>query len=187
MLINFYHNKLNISYYHFLIIDLNINYIYQKEPKGISQAISLCERFVSDKFAVILGDNVYEEPVKINESDNAQIILTDHKELERFGVATIQENKIISIVEKPKFIDRTLKNYAVTGCYIFDELFFDLFKQTVPSARGEFEIVDIIKLYLSLNKLDYSIINGEWVDAGTFSAINYISNLFYNKEKINYK
>ena len=163
--------------------DLNINYVYQKEPKGISQAISLCERFINNKFAVILGDNVYEEPVKLNESDNAQIILTDHKELERFGVATIKDDKIVSIVEKPKIIDRALKNYAVTGCYIFDELFFDLFKQTIPSARGEFEIVDIIKLYLSLNKLDYSIINGEWVDAGTFSAINYISNLFYNKEK----
>ena len=59
--------------------DLNINYVYQREPKGISQAISLCERFINNKFAVILGDNVYEESIKLNESDNAQIILTNHK------------------------------------------------------------------------------------------------------------
>lgn len=163
--------------------NLNINYIYQKEPRGISQAISLCERFVNNKFAVILGDNVYEEPITLNESDNAQIVLTKHKELERFGVASIKDNLIESIVEKPKSLDHNFENYAVTGCYVFDKLFFDFFKSTKPSDRNEFEIVDIIKLYLLANKLDYTIINGEWIDAGTFSAINYVSNLFYNKEK----
>jgi glucose-1-phosphate thymidylyltransferase len=165
--------------------ELNINYIYQKEPKGISQAISLCERFITDNFAVILGDNVYEEPITLKQTDKSQIVLTKHKELERFGVASMKDGKIASIAEKPKFIDNSYDNYAITGCYLFDKKFFNYFKSTSPSGRGEFEIVDIIRLYMRDNLLDYTVINGEWVDAGTFSSMNYVSNLFYNKEKIN--
>ena len=155
---------------------VNISYVYQSKPSGISQAISLCERFVKDKFAVMLGDNIYGTSIKLKESKKAQIVLCSHKELKRFGVASIDKNgKIIKIEEKPLNLDCSVNNFAITGTYIFDSLFFEYFKQTSKSARGEFEIVDIIRKYLDNGNLDYSIINSSWVDAGTHEAVEYAS------------
>lgn len=159
---------------------MKINYIYQREPKGIAQAISLCERFVNDKdeFVVLLGDNVYGENLSsIKVKDKAKIILTKHEELQRLGVASIKKNKIVKIEEKPQVLDSKYKNYAITGCYFFDHQFFDYYQKIRPSARSEFEICDIIKLYNLDDKLTYDIIEDYWIDAGTHSAIRKLNGL----------
>jgi glucose-1-phosphate thymidylyltransferase len=163
---------------------LNFNYVYQNEPKGISNAINLCKRHVldDDKFVVILGDNIYEEPVFWNKETtcSAQIVLHNNAELFRFGVASIDsDNKICKIVEKPKEIDYTYKNYAITGCYLFDQKFFEFYQKLTPSPRGEYEITDIIQQYNSANDLSWTMANGLWSDAGTHEAINWLNNHFY--------
>lgn len=160
----------------------NFNYVYQGEPKGISQAISLCKRYVSDSnlFSVILGDNVFENPIDWKH-DSPQILLHNHPELNRFGVASLLDNKIIKIEEKPKKISSKYDNYAITGCYLFDNEYFDLFENTKPSSRGEYEITDIIRLYNNREKLKYSFIDGLWSDTGTHESIKYVNNYFYNK------
>ena len=74
--------------------------------------------------------------------------------MQRFGVASLSYNtdipQIVKIEEKPKVLEPDLYDqYAITGCYLFDQRFFDYFTELVPSARGEYEITDIIRDYHS--------------------------------------
>jgi glucose-1-phosphate thymidylyltransferase len=153
---------------------LNINYCFQNEPKGIAHAVSICQRFVADddKFALMLGDNLFEKPVRFVESDKlAQIVLCQHNDLSRFGVATIKDAEIVKIEEKPKTIDTSFDNFAIAGCYLFDQKFFEYFKKIVPSARGEYEVAHIIDLYNKNGELGYILADGWWSDTGTFESI----------------
>lgn len=165
--------------------NLNINYIYQGEAKGISQAINLCQRYVSDqdRFAVILGDNIFSDPIKLFEADeSATIIVCKHPELNRFGVATFNNDELIAIEEKPKVLSDTYKQYAITGCYLFDQQYFDFFKTLTPSARDEYEICDIITQYWKQDKLDTTAYSGDlWSDAGMHESIARCNQYFYNK------
>jgi len=168
---------------------LNFNYVYQAKPSGIAQAINLCKKFVYDDadFSVILGDNIFENTIRWNNPDwktnpRAQILLANHPDLKRFGVASLDEKKeVVKIEEKPKELDEDYWNYAVSGCYLFTSQYFEYFKELKPSARGEYEITDIIRLYLRDNKLSYSMIDGLWSDAGTHESIAYVNDYFYNK------
>lgn len=166
-------------------LGMQINYVYQDKPAGIAQAINLCERFVSqdDNFVAMLGDNIFENAIKLNTTchTGAQVVLHKHPELNRFGVASIKNNKIIKIEEKPRVIDPILYNYAITGCYIFDRQFFKYFSDLRPSSRGEFEITDIINSYNKDFDLGYSFVDGMWSDAGTHESINFVNNYFYQK------
>lgn len=162
---------------------VNLNYVYQSEPKGIAHAINLCERFVKgNEFTVILGDNIFEEELSWNVNDsNAQIMLANHPDLSRFGVASIRNGKIIKIEEKPQVLDASVANLAISGCYRFNDSFFDYFKSIKPSMRGEYEITDIILKYLQDDCLSYRYIKGLWSDAGTHESINYINRYFLSK------
>src|SRR5690606_30018430 len=124
-------------------LGMNINYVYQDKPSGIAQAVNLCERFIPKNnnvrtpFVVLLGDNVFTSKVDFSskyQANKAQIVLYKHKELNRFGVASICNEKITHLEEKPKVLDSKLDHYAITGCYMFDDRFFTFFKNTVPSA-----------------------------------------------------
>ncbi len=161
-------------------LGFNIKYVFQDKPSGIAQAINLCKGLVNTQFAVVLGDNWFENSMAHinNVPFRARVVLNDHPELNRFGVASIDSNnKIIKIQEKPKLIDLNYKNYAITGCYVFDEEYFDFFKFLKPSARGEFEIVDIIEMYNKTNDLGYCLTNGQWSDLGTHDSILKVANL----------
>jgi glucose-1-phosphate thymidylyltransferase len=166
-------------------LGIEVNYVYQEKPSGISQAINLCQRFINknESFVTLLGDNIFENPITIKNTESpAQVVLHKHLELKRFGVASIQNDKIIKIEEKPKYLDEKLDNYAITGCYVFDSEFFDFFSYLKPSDRGEYEITDIIRMYSQSKKLDYSFVDGMWSDAGTHESINFVNNFFYKKD-----
>jgi glucose-1-phosphate thymidylyltransferase len=163
---------------------LNINYCYQDAPRGIAQAINLCQRFVADDeyFVVMLGDNVFESSVHFDKQiKKPQVVLYSHSELKRFGVASLDQNgKIVKVVEKPTTIDTQYSNFVITGCYLFDQKFFSYFTQIQPSARNEYEIAHIIDLYNKNSELSYIIANGWWSDAGTFESIERVSKLLTN-------
>ncbi len=165
---------------------LNINYVYQGKPMGISQGINLCKNSIgNNKFAVVLGDNIFEKGISFKDCDGSQIVLSNHHNLNRFGVASIIDNKVDKIEEKPKEIDFSngRQNYAITGCYLFDSNFFEYFKDLKPSARGEYEITDIIKRYNEDNKLNFTFVDGLWSDAGTHESVNFLNNFFYYKDR----
>jgi glucose-1-phosphate thymidylyltransferase len=156
--------------------DVHFNYVYQGKPSGIAQAINLCEPYFNkeEQFAVILGDNLFEKQVRFNdESKSAKIALYDTPEINRFGCASVRNGQIISIEEKPKTLRTDCDaNLAITGLYIFTSKFFDYFKELKPSARGEYEITDILSKYLTAGNLEYGFVDGRWLDCGTFETID---------------
>lgn len=167
--------------------NLNINYVYQGEAKGIAHAISLCERMTRDSdFTVILGDNVYEEPLHWQGNLGSQIALSSHPEIQRFGVAALNSTGVICYVEeKPQFLNKNFEHLAITGCYRFTSQYFEYFKDLKPSARQEYEITDIIRKYHQDGNLSWIQVNGLWSDVGTHESISYVNNFFYNKNNGN--
>ncbi len=154
---------------------MTFNYIYQIKSLGIAHAINLCRRFVQDDthFAVVLGDNYFEHSIPFNPvyPGSAQIALHKHSDLQRFGVASVKAHRITKIEEKPKALDYTADNYAISGCYLFDQHYFDYYRNIKPSARGEFEIVDVLEQYRQDHALDYVMTKGLWSDMGTHQAL----------------
>jgi len=163
---------------------VHFNYVYQSKPSGIAQAINLCEPYFNteEKFAVILGDNLFFTPITLNTHSNAQIMLYNTREIKRFGCAYLQNNKIVEIEEKPKVLRQDCEHKAITGCYIFTKQFFTYFKDIKPSTRGEYEITDILTKYLDDGKLNYTNVQGAWLDCGTFETIDAAREIVRNEE-----
>ena len=150
---------------------VNITYVYQDKPKGISHAISLCKDFVNkDKFVVYLGDNVlrkdlvsYTEKFSSSNSD-ALILLCAVDDPSKFGVAELDGTKIKKITEKPK---DSPSNLAVIGIYFLTPKIFEIINNLKPSQRGELEITDALQMLLSNGTVDYDTVTGWWKDTGT--------------------
>lgn len=150
--------------------NINLTYKVQDEAGGIAQALGLAENFAAgDSIAVILGDNIFEEVFDISDfTQGAKIFLKQVPDAFRFGVAEINEDRIIDIEEKPKY---PKTNLAVTGLYIYDSDVFEIIKTLKPSGRGELEITDVNNNYINKGKMKYQVVNGFWSDAGTFSSL----------------
>jgi len=151
---------------------VNVQYIYQKEPRGIAQAIGLCRTFVDDeKFVVYLGDNILKRGIRdyvkqFNRANaDALILLSEVKNPSRFGIATLSGSHIKKIVEKPENPD---SNLAVIGVYFLSSNIFSIISSLRPSWRGELEITDALQnLMSSGGKVEYDFITGWWKDIGT--------------------
>jgi len=154
---------------------VNITYIYQEKPKGISHAIRLCKEFVGDdKFIVYLGDNVLRKNLtdytkKFSSSGlDAMILLCEVDNPSKFGVAYVDKDdssKIKNIIEKPK---NSTSNLAVIGVYFLTPKIFGIIDNLKPSSRGELEITDALQLLMDKgNKIAYDIVTGWWKDTGT--------------------
>ncbi len=152
---------------------VRIDYIKQDKRLGLAHAVGLARELVgAEPFVVILGDNLFNMPfskimdlhskskapcsVAISRVDNPQI----------FGVAKIEGNRIVDLVEKPK---DPPTNYAVAGIYFFSDpgMVFSAIDRIKPSWRGEYEITDALKLMLSEGAIINPIIlEGYWKDTG---------------------
>ena len=151
---------------------VNITYIEQDQPKGIAHAIRLCKEFVNDeKFLVFLGDNIIQKSIVdfVKNFDNsnfdATILLCEVDNPSRFGIADIQDDKILKITEKPK---NPKSNLAVTGIYLLTPEIFEIIDNLKPSWRNELEITDALDTLLKLNNnISYEKITDYWKDTGT--------------------
>jgi glucose-1-phosphate thymidylyltransferase len=159
-------------------LGMKCRYLFQEKSDGISSAIALVEDLVSDNFVVCLGDNIFQKPINWGGLDEAKhnpfaarIALFKHHDLHRFGVASVRNGKIFKLEEKPKILETNCANYAIAGLYGFTKQFFEMFRKTKPSLRGEWEITDILQQYLNEGLLESSTISGWWRDCGTFSAL----------------
>jgi glucose-1-phosphate thymidylyltransferase len=144
-------------------------YKVQDEAGGIAQALGLAENFAGgEPMTVILGDNVFQTSLKKAVEDypgtGAQILLKEVHDPERFGVAEVEDDKIIGIEEKP---ENPKSNLAVTGVYMYDAKVFDYIRELEPSGRGELEITDVNNRYISQEAMRFSLMEGWWTDAGT--------------------
>lgn len=159
----------------------HIDYTYQEGEGGIADALALAEHFADGrKICVILGDNIIEGSIRNavdefrRQPTGARILLKEVVDAERFGVAEIQDGRIINIEEKPK---SPKSNYAVTGFYMYDSTIFDKIRTLVPSGRGEIEITDVNNAYIREGNMTFSHLEGWWTDAGTFDSLLRATNL----------
>ena len=106
----------------------------------------------------------------------AKILLKEVPDPERFGVAELDGDQVISIVEKPK---DPKTNLAVIGIYMYDPWVFQIIRDLEPSERGELEITDVNNAYIREGRMSYQILDGWWTDAGTFGSLHRASNMVY--------
>jgi glucose-1-phosphate thymidylyltransferase len=161
------------------IIECRFTYKVQDEAGGIAQALGLAENFIgSDSMMVILGDNIFqdslEEAVKSYPNEGAQILIKQVPDPNRYGVAEIDGNEVISIEEKPHI---PKSDWAVAGIYIYDSEVFDVIKTLKPSSRGELEITDVNNYYIQKGKMKSVKMQGWWTDAGTPSSLDLANKL----------
>jgi glucose-1-phosphate thymidylyltransferase len=156
-------------------------YKVQDEAGGIAQALGLAENFASGvPVCVILGDNVFADPIGPfasafdRQRKGARVVLKRVPDPGRYGVAELEGDRIVRIVEKPKAPRSEL---AVTGIYFFDAHVFDAIRTLKPSARGELEITDVNNHYLSRGELRFDVLDGWWTDAGTFDSLHLANEL----------
>ena len=161
----------------------HINYTYQKGEGGIAEALDLAKHFAQDeKIVVILGDNIIGGSIKRavdafrSQKSGARILIKKVQDPERFGVAELDGDRVISIEEKPR---KPKSDYIVTGIYMYDRQVFDIIKTLKPSGRGELEITDVNNAYIKRGGMSFEILKGWWTDAGTFEALLKANNLAY--------
>jgi glucose-1-phosphate thymidylyltransferase len=156
-------------------------YKVQDEAGGIAQALALAENFASGvPVCVILGDNVFADPIAPfasafdRQRQGARVVLKRVSDPGRFGVAELEGDRIVRIVEKPK---EPRSDLAVTGVYFFDAHVYDAIRTLKPSDRGELEITDVNNHYLSRGELRFDVLDGWWTDAGTFDSLHLANEL----------
>ncbi|MGD2182923.1 sugar phosphate nucleotidyltransferase [Lusitaniella coriacea] len=166
-----------------------LTYRVQEEPNGIAGALALGEQFArGEKIIVLLGDNIFEYSIRphieafAQQTIGSRVLLKEVGDPERFAVAALDEKRIIEIEEKPK---NPKTNYAVVGCYMYDDRVFDFIRKIDLSNRGEFEITAVNDLYRQQNQLEFSFVCGQWADAGTFQSLGEANHLLLsNNNKI---
>lgn len=148
-------------------------YEIQDKPEGLAQAFIIGQNFIgNDSVTMILGDNLFEDdfsPAIQSFQRGARVFAKEVPDPERFGVVEFdQSRKALSIVEKPT---QPRSNFAVTGLYIYDNTVVQKAKNLQPSSRGELEITDLNMVYLQEGTLDVAMVDGRWLDTGTFESL----------------
>jgi len=159
-------------------IGCNFSYIPQHNPNGLAQAFVLGESFIgNDPASLILGDNIFygsgmQKLLKASSDPDGGVVFAYRvSDPERYGVVEFDENfKAISIEEKPT---EPKSDYAVPGLYFYDNSVVEIAKNLKPSARGEYEITDVNKIYLEMGKLQVGVLERgvAWLDTGTHRSL----------------
>ena len=156
---------------------IDITYLIQDKPNGLAEAFIIAENFIGQSnVTLILGDNIfYGDALKNSLSEDftrgAKIVCCKVNDPERYGVAKIEGQKVIQIVEKP---DEFISHFAVTGIYVYDNSVIKKSKSLSPSSRGELEITDLNNLFINEGTLQGSFLDSEmiWMDTGTFDSLH---------------
>ncbi len=169
----------------------NLSYTYQDGAGGIAQALGLAEHFVDgDSILLILGDNILEYAIKDSvrrfrhQGQGAKILLSPVENPKAYGVAEMDGDRVVKIVEKPQ---DPKSNLAVIGVYFYDGRVFDIVRKLKPSARNELEITDVNNAYIEMGEMTADKVTGFWADGGEnidfyLKACNTVAQLGANKE-----
>ena len=148
----------------------HLDYTYQRGEGGIAEALGLAEHFAGgEPIIVMLGDNIVERSIRPSverfaaQGSGAKLLLKAVEDPWRFGVAELEGDHLVRIVEKPT---QPTSNLVVTGIYLYDAQVFDIIKTLKPSDRGELEITDVNNAYIQRQQMTYDILEGWWTDAG---------------------
>ncbi|MDP9172582.1 MAG: sugar phosphate nucleotidyltransferase [Planctomycetota bacterium] len=148
----------------------HLNYTYQDGAGGIAQALGLAEHFAGgDSICLILGDNILQHTIREacrkfrHQGQGAKILLSQVENPKAYGVAEMDGERVVKIVEKPK---DPKSNWAVIGIYFYDNDVFNIVKTLKPSARNELEITDVNNAYIERGDMTADKVSGFWADAG---------------------
>jgi len=160
-------------------VGCRFEYAIQAIPNGLAQAFVIGEQFIgNDKVALVLGDNIFygyglgRQLKTLSEVEGGYVFAYQVSDPERYGVVEFDANNTaISIEEKPP---NPKSNYAVPGLYFYDNNVVKIAKELQPSARGEYEITDVNKVYLKKGKLQVAVLDSgtAWLDTGTFDSLS---------------
>lgn len=158
-------------------LGISLSYLAQPRPEGIAQALTLAEDFLKgDSSALILGDNLFagkELPrrllsaaERVKKRGGAAVLGYRVPDPRRFGVAELNgRGEVVSLEEKP---EAPKSDVCVTGCYFYDAEAPRYARGLSRSPRGEYEITDLNRVYLSRGELHCDLLEGcVWMDAGT--------------------
>ncbi len=167
---------------------ISIGYATQPSPDGLAQAFLIGADFIGDdSAALVLGDNIFYGPGLGQQLDR----FTDIKggavfaywvsDPTAYGVVEFDDDlRALSLEEKPT---DPRSNYAVPGLYFYDNDVVDIARELKPSARGEYEITDLNRVYLEAGRLQVEVLprGTAWLDTGTFDSLldagNYVHTL----------
>lgn len=149
--------------------------IPQTDKPGIAGSIQMMPKeHRVGPYMVVLGDNIIGGSINgardkfLAKPDKALILLSEVKSPEAFGVAHIENGRLMAIEEKP---ERPDSHWVITGIYFFPTDLFALASNVGPSGRGEYEVTDILSQYLQHDRLDFYMLEHWWIDAGTHESL----------------
>jgi glucose-1-phosphate thymidylyltransferase len=151
-------------------LGVSLTFVQQDGAGGIAQALGLVREHADGPLVAILGDNLFQDDLRPyvdafrEQGRGARVLLKQVADARRFGVAKVDGERIVEIVEKPAQPESDL---AVTGCYMYDHQVFEIVDGLRPSERGELEITDVNNAYIARGELRYDVLPGWWTDAGT--------------------
>jgi glucose-1-phosphate thymidylyltransferase len=153
-------------------LGISISYIYQHETKGIAHAVKQAQAYISDEpFLLLLGDNLISASLSALKNDvehsevQASLLLAEVEVAQDYGIAEIQDERIVGIEEKPV---NPKSNLAVLGAYALTKDIFVAIEEILPSKRGEYEITDAIQRLIDQRKVvSYHITDQLNIDVGT--------------------
>ncbi len=162
---------------------ISLSYAVQPAPRGIAQAFTIGAGFLAgEKACLVLGDNIFfgsglgTQLHDRTEVDGAAVFGYWVADPGAYGVVEIDaDGRPVSIEEKPA---QPRSHYAVPGLYFHDSDVVEIAAGLEPSARGEYEITDLNRVYLEQGRLEVSILprGTAWLDTGTFDSLNDASN-----------
>jgi glucose-1-phosphate thymidylyltransferase len=150
---------------------VRVQYIEQDAPRGLAHAVKISRDFIGNHpFVVYLGDNLLNKGIShfVREFDRekpaAQILLTRVPDPQQFGVAQLQDGRVVRLVEKPK---EPIGDLALVGVYMFGPEVFDSVNRIKPSFRNELEITDAIQDLIDRGlTVRPHLVDGWWKDTG---------------------
>lgn len=164
----------------------DFTYKVQDQAGGIAEALGLVEAFsAGGKICVILGDNIFEDSIAREvetyaaQPTGARVMLKQVADPQRYGVARMEGETVVEIIEKPK---DPPSDWAVTGIYFYDGFAFEVCHGLEPSARGELEITDVNNAYIARGEMTFGQFEGWWTDAGTFPSLHRANELVNEAE-----
>lgn len=160
-------------------VGCRFEYAIQEIPNGLAQAFVIGASFIgNDRVALILGDNIFygtgleKQLQSLSNVEGGYVFAYQVSDPERYGVVEFDaNNRAVSIEEKPV---TPKSNFAVPGLYFYDNEVVKIARELKPSARNEYEITDVNKVYLENKKLKVSVMDKgtAWLDTGTFDSLS---------------